>query len=117
MGNNLGIAGTPDGLRDMLTQLHAVVRPGGQILADIADYTATHNPAHLRYHQHNIARGRYPGSIRLRLENDGVCSLQFDWLLTRLSDLKAILAETGWRIQRCVQVADGSQYAIGFARE
>lgn len=117
MSNNMGIAGTPGGLRSLLTQLHAIVRPGGQILADITDYTATHNPLHLRYHQRNIAHGRYPGSIRLRLEYDGVCSPQFDWLLMKLADLKVILADTGWRIQRCVQVADGSQYAIGFARE
>ena len=116
LGNNLGIAGTPDGLRELLGSLRRIVRPGGQILAEFNDHTATHDPTHLRYQQWNAARGRYPGSIRLRLEYRGACGPEFDWLLVTLSDLKAICAETGWRISRCVQVNAETTYAMGFLR-
>jgi len=116
LGNNLGIAGTPDGLRTLLRRLHEIVRPGGQILADINDNTATHDPGHLRYQRWNVSRGRYPGAIGQRIEYDGKCGPQFNWLLTNFSDLRAILMETGWRVKRCVQVNVEATYAIGMER-
>lgn len=116
MGNTLGIAGTPDGLRDLLTRLHEMVNVGGQILADITDYTATHDPLHLAYHRLNASRGRYPGSARLRVEYQGCCGEEFDWLLIKLQELREICGETGWRIARCVQVQAGASYVIGLVR-
>ena len=116
LGNNLGIAGAPEGLRQFLLQLHAVIRPGGQMLADLTDYTATHESAHLRYQRWNVARGRYPGSIGLRVEYDGKCGAQFDWLLPRLTDLRMLLHETGWKVTRCVQVNSEATYAVGMER-
>ena len=116
MGDNLGIAGTPDGLRQLLLNLHALVRPGGQILADITDYTATLNATHLRYQRMNSKYGRYPGSVGLRVEYGGKCGPHFEWLLTKLSDLRATLAETGWKIIRCVQVNAEATCAIGMER-
>lgn len=116
MGNNLGIAGTPEGMRQWLRRLHKLVRPGGQILADISDYTATREAPHIRYQMWNRTRRRYPGSIRLRVEYNGLCGPQFDWLLLKLDDLRQICGETGWRIKRCVQVSTETTYAIGLER-
>lgn len=113
MGINLGIAGSLDGLRTLLASLRRIVRPGGQILAEFNDHTATHDATHLRYQQWNVARGRYPGSISIRVEHDGCCSPFFDWLLPKLSDLRAICAETGWKVNRCVQVMTEATYAVG----
>jgi SAM-dependent methyltransferase len=116
MSGNLGLAGDMDGLHALLTRLHAIIRPGGQVLCDIPDYTATHNPAHLAYHRMNTARGRYPGSLRLRVEHEGAMGPTFDWLLTTLADLRAVCAETGWRMHRVVQVDKGGLFAVGLAR-
>jgi SAM-dependent methyltransferase len=113
LGNNLGIAGSLEGLRTILTRFRSIVRPGGQILAEFHDYTVTHNPTDLRYHQWNIARGRYPGSVALRIEYDDCCSPFFDWLLPKLSDLRSICADTGWKVTRCVQVMTETTYAVG----
>jgi len=115
MGNNLGIAGTPEGLHTLLASLRRIVRPGGQILAEFNDHTATHDPTHLRYQQWNTARGRYPGSVSIRVEHDGCCSPFFDWLLPSLGDLRKICAETGWKINRCVQVMTEATYAVGIS--
>jgi SAM-dependent methyltransferase len=118
LGNNLGIAGTPEGLHGLLARLHGLVNPGGQILADVVDYTATCNVTHLRYHRRNLAHGRYPGTIGMRVEYRGKCGPHFDWLLMKLADLRAACAATGWRIGRCVQVnADAATFAIGMMRE
>jgi len=113
LGNNLGIAGSLHGLRSMLTSLRRIVRPGGQILAEFHDHTATHDPTHLRYQQWNTARGRYPGTVTMRIEHDGHCSHFFDWLLPKLSDLRSICADTGWRVARCIQVMTEATYAVG----
>lgn len=117
MNNNLGMTGSIDGLRQLLQQLHSLVRPGGQLLTDFTDYTNTHERAHLSYHRLNQARGCYPGVVRMRVEYDGHCSELFDWLLIKLGDLRAICAETGWHIARCVQVNAGTSYAIGITRD
>lgn len=117
MNNNMGIGGTPEGLRDLLLSLHRITKPGGQILADFTDYTATMEPNHLRYHRRNIAQGRYPGSIHLRVEYEGKRGPDFDWLLITLGDLRTLCEETGWHIARCVQVNSGPLYAVGIAKD
>ena len=116
MGNSLGIAGTPGNLRALFQQLHELVRPGGQILADILDYSATCDPVHLRYHQHNLTRGHYPGTLSLRLEYQGHCSPSFDWLQIGLQDLRRICAESGWKVTRCVQVMAEATHVVGMER-
>jgi SAM-dependent methyltransferase len=116
LGNSLGVAGTPDGLRALLSDLHRVVSPGGQLLADFTDYSSTNDPSHLRYHRRNLALGRYPGCMRLRVEYQGSCGPEFNWLCMNLGDLRDICAETGWKVARCVQVNADASYAIGFTR-
>ena len=117
MNNNLGIGGTPEGLRGLLLYLHEVVKPGGMILTDKRECTTT-NPTYARYQRWNAERGRHPGSQRLRVEYDGHCGEEFDWLMITLHDLRDLCKETGWRIARCVQVnADDATYAIGMERE
>jgi SAM-dependent methyltransferase len=112
MGNNLGLAGTPAGLRRLLRDLRSIVPPHGQILAEFIDYGATRDPVQLRYHHRNRALGCYPGTMRLRHEYAGVCGPNFEWLLITLEDLRTFSAETGWHIRRCIQVNDLATYAI-----
>jgi SAM-dependent methyltransferase len=116
LGNTLGIAGTPNGLRALLRRLHDLVTADGHILAELNDYTTTANPTHLRYHQHNRQRGRYPGSLNLRIEYDDTRGPAFDWLLQSLPDLRAICAETGWKVARCVQVEAEATYAMALVK-
>ena len=60
--------------------------------------------------------GRYPGSVRLRLEYRGMCGPQFDWLLVKLVDLREIARQAGWRVCRCVQVTSEATYMLGMER-
>ena len=117
MGNNLGLAGTPEGLRALLLRLHAIVRPGGQILTDTRGYAALPDPSRLRYARWNMTRGRYVGSIRQRVEYDGKRGPEFDWLQIPPTELRDLCRQTGWRIARCVQVDDGVTFAICIGRE
>jgi SAM-dependent methyltransferase len=116
LGNSLGIAGTPEGLREMLRSLYGVVQADGRILLEMVDYTATSDPTHLRYHQRNRQLGRYPGSIRVRVEYAGYRGPDYDWLLMTLDDLRAAAVDAGWRLERCVQVNARGKYAIGVVK-
>lgn len=112
MGHNLGLTGTPAGLRRLLRDLRALVTPQGQLLAEFADYAGTYEQAHLRYHRHNRSLGAYPGTIRLRMEYAGLRGPDFEWLLITLEDFRSLCVETGWHIRRCIQVDDQATYAI-----
>ena len=116
LGNTIGLAGTPDGLRALLWRLHTLVRPGGQLLCELTDYRAALGQVHRRYHRENQERERNYGATTLRIEADGRCSRLFAWLLIALDDLRAICTETGWRVARAVQVNDEAVFAVGIER-
>ena len=108
----LGLAGTPDGLRRQLRALRARITPDGQMLAEFADYTATRDPAQVRYQQRNRAMGAYPGTLRVRLEYGGERGPDFAWLTIALEDFRTLCAETGWHIRRCIQVDAEATYVL-----
>ncbi|HOS44712.1 MAG TPA: class I SAM-dependent methyltransferase [Armatimonadota bacterium] len=116
MQQTLGLAGTPEGLRYLLRRLHRLVADGGQLLADIATPADALQPGHRRYQHQNRALGRYPGTVRQRIEYQGMRGLDFDWLLLPLDDLRALCADTGWKITRCVQVDANATYAIALGK-
>jgi SAM-dependent methyltransferase len=117
MQNSLGLAGSLAGLRYLLRRLHAVVRPGGQLLTDIHDDSASRDTRLAGYQRLNRIQGRYPGTVRLRVEYDGRCSPWFDWLRVTLADLRSLCLDTGWRLARCVQVDATPLYMLGIVRE
>lgn len=57
----------------------------------------TSNPVHHRYHESNIARGRWPGQLRLRSRYRDRVSGWFDYLLIESEGLDGILRDSGWR--------------------
>jgi SAM-dependent methyltransferase len=98
-GNNLGIGGTEKNLRAMLRELHRVTSSRGRILATTRQPSTT-DPAHRAYLQRNIARGRAPGQLRLRLIFDGERGAWFDLLLLAPTDLMRLAAKEKWDLAR-----------------
>ncbi|MBM3130262.1 MAG: class I SAM-dependent methyltransferase [Chloroflexi bacterium] len=98
-GNNLGIGGTEQKLRAMLRELYRVTAPRGRILATTRQPSTT-NPVHRAYLQQNIARGRAPGQLRLRLVFDGARGAWFDLLLLAPTDVMRIAAKEKWELAR-----------------
>jgi SAM-dependent methyltransferase len=116
MGNTLGLAANTVGLNDLLSHFHKLTTPDGQILIETRDYTATRNPLHLQYHEHNRQIGRYPGVVTVREEYNGMCAPWLDLLLLTLPDLRIACANTNWRIKRCVQADSDGIFAIGLEK-
>ncbi|MEI6520222.1 MAG: class I SAM-dependent methyltransferase [bacterium] len=116
MGNTLGLATSIVGLNDLLSHFYKLITDDGQVLLEICDYSATRNPLHLQYHEHNRQIGRYPGVITIREEYNSMCAPWINLLYISLPDLRAACAKTNWRIKRCVQTNSDGIFAIGLEK-
>lgn len=109
LGNNLGLFGTPRRGRAILAALAAVTTPTARILGANLDPYRTHDPDHLRYHDHNRERGRSGGQIRMRVRHKALVGPWFDYLFLSLEELTALVRETRWRVTRVIE--EGAGYA------
>lgn len=84
LGAGVGMAGTTDGLAQLLQAIRAMLRPGGQALV-----TASPPP-------HDSPGGpRELSSIRLRVESRGRIGEWFNWLLVPPEELRLSAADCG----------------------
>ena len=112
MFNNMGIGGTEQGTRQMLSALLDVTAPGGKLLAAVRDPLATEKPVHLAYHQANRDAGRPPGQVRIRYEYEGKVEQWFDLLLFEPERAEALLQMTGWVDIECGEQEQGGMYSV-----
>lgn len=98
--NNFGLCGSMKGVEGMLRRLHRIVSDNGIFLAESVHPTDTTKKAHLRYHKMNLARGRPPGQVRLRIKYRKKTGGWFDLLMVTPDEMKDLCRRTGWRIAR-----------------
>ncbi len=109
MGNNFGLFANPQRAKRLLRRFHNLTFPGGTLIAESNDPYQTENPDHLSYHQFNRQRDRMPGQIRLRVRHRKYKSPWMDYLIVSKDEMKQIIADTGWRIDRFID-SDTSIY-------
>lgn len=108
MGSNLGIGGTPEGVRRLLASLLPITTPevrglcssGGAISE--ADLT----PEELAPRRHNLAKGRYVTQDRFRVTYGEYDTGGFYWIRPLRDDLRKWAERVGWRITRQLSGAD-----------
>ena len=110
MGNNLGIAGTPERTEQMYRALNRMVRPGGLLIGDGASPLAAENPMHLAYFESNRAAGRADGQLRVRLECEDAIGEWFRILLLEHERLTALLNATAWDVLEWPSHAEQGRY-------
>ena len=98
-GNNIGLLGNYEKARRLLRQLYRLTTANAVILGESLNPYETRLPAHLRYRRRNRQRGRMGGQIRIRIRFQDIKGPWFDYLLVSPTELKGILAGTGWRLQ------------------
>jgi len=98
-GNNFGLFGSFKRARWLLRRLYNMTTDRGRIIAETVDVYDTKEPEHLAYHKLNRARGRMSGQLRLRVRYKKYVTDWFDYLLVSKSEIKQILAETGWKVK------------------
>jgi len=96
--NNFGLCGSMKGVQGMMTRLHRIISDDGIFLAESVHPTDTKKRAHLRYHKMNMARGRPPGQVRIRIKYRGKVGRWFDLLMVTPAEMQELCDRTGWRI-------------------
>ena len=114
-GNNFGLFASYRKARRLLRQLHRLTSADAVILAESLDPYQTKLAAHRQYRRRNRQRGRMAGQIRIRIRFRNIKGPWFDYLLVSSAEMKAILAGTGWRLQKILQ-SGGPLYVAVIAK-
>ncbi|MGD0393932.1 MAG: class I SAM-dependent methyltransferase [Acidimicrobiales bacterium] len=97
-GNNFGLFGTPEHMREMLGVWARRTNPGARILAQSTNPYCGGAPAIDRaQYQRNKQRGLMPGQVRIRTQYRGSVGTWSDWLFLSRNEMRILLRGTGWR--------------------
>ncbi|WP_058993407.1 class I SAM-dependent methyltransferase [Haloarcula sp. CBA1127] len=108
LGKQLGLGSSLADLRTTLTELAAVTRPGGRLIADM-DTLDRADP------ETDAAHRTQPGVAyrTFRVEYDGLAGPWTDLLLVTPSGFREAVSETPWTVDTFVGTeADGSMYGV-----
>lgn len=98
-GNNLGVFGTPDRATRCLADWSAVARPGTRLFVESTDPLSGGAPVVDRpYARRNRDLGTPAGQVRMRIWYDRISTDWVPWFFAARSELRAIVAGTGWRV-------------------
>jgi SAM-dependent methyltransferase len=103
LGNNFGLFGTPTKAKRLLRRLHRITSDDARIIVESRDVergSGADAPWHKRYREHNVARGRLPGQIRIRVRFRDVIGPWMDYPMVSQQQLREILAGTRWDVAR-----------------
>jgi len=98
--NNFGLFGNPDRAKRLLRRFHGMTGENARIIAESVDPYKTTDPVHLEYHRFNLNRSRLPGQLRIRVRHKKYVTPWFDYLLVSKREMRSLLRNTGWRIER-----------------
>lgn len=108
-GNNLGIAGNLENIEKMLRHFHGITTDAGIVIGEGLNFTKTMSPVHKKYADAQRKNGRFAGVMTMRLDYKNMVGEWFDWIHTPEKELKAIVKETGWKVES-TQKKDGVHY-------
>ncbi len=100
-GNNFGLFGSPTKAKRLLRRLHRMTSDDACIIVESRDVErrgGADAPWHRRYRERNIARGRLPGQIRIRVRFRDVVGPWMDYPMVSPDQLRVILAGTRWNL-------------------
>jgi SAM-dependent methyltransferase len=97
LGNNFGLFGSPTKARRLLRRLHGMTSDDARIILESRDVDkrgAGDSPWHRRYRARNVANGRLPGQIRIRVRFRDVIGPWMNYPMVSADDLGRILGGT-----------------------
>lgn len=108
LGNNFGLLRSREAGPRLLRRLGRITGSKARILAGSLDVYRTEDPVHLAYHQHNRARGRMAGQLRIRIRHLQYATPWFDYLMVSPEEMADLASAGGWRLERTI--GDGAAY-------
>lgn len=98
--NNFGLFGNFKKARKLLSILYNITTQNGLIIATTLNPYKTKSREHKEYHKLNRKRNRMGGQATIRIRYKKLIGPWFDYLLVSQTELKHILAGTGWKIKK-----------------
>jgi len=101
-GQQVGVPGSREGVRDLLDAFAAVTGPDGRVIADVSDPTAA--PAEFREYLGDVSDGTATRTFRTIY--DGAVGDPITLLMFSPDALRRIVAETPWSVETLYGVED-----------
>jgi len=98
MCGNLGLAGSADATRSLLSRLHRMTSEHGRVVFDSVDPHVSLDEGDASYEARNLERGRLPGEVTIRIRYEERATPWFDLLCVSPPELDSLLPGTGWRL-------------------
>jgi SAM-dependent methyltransferase len=112
LANNFGLVGNPVRAKWLLKRLHRFTSAGAVVLAESTDPYTNATAPHKQYQQRNRERGRMPGQLRVRIRYRQYQTPWFDYLLVSKKEMRRIVSETGWHIDRFIDSGETIYIAV-----
>jgi SAM-dependent methyltransferase len=96
LGHNIGLGGTPHGVRRLLQVASALTELGGVVVINSIDKERVAQDWARTHVQHSVAHGRHPGQTRYRINVGPYAGPWFDWIHVSPEDVAALAAPVGW---------------------
>jgi SAM-dependent methyltransferase len=108
VGQGFGVARSRTGAARLLRRLASIASARGRIVAETFDPHALDDEVQRRYRERNVARGRMPGQLRVRVRHRELSTPWFDWLQVSRRELEELLEGSAWGLTRTL--GDGPSY-------
>lgn len=110
-GNNLGVFGTPQRAKRILTTWAKKLPTGARVLIESTNPSSNGVPVIDRdYCRRNRAKGRSLGQCRLRVWYDRSPSGWFSWFFASPTELKSLMRGTGWTLHTILVGSNDEPY-------
>ena len=116
LGGNSGLLGNPGRARRLLRRLYGLTSRRGRIITTSGDPRTTNDADHLAYHEANIAEGKMPGQMRIRVRYKRYATPWIEFILVSRQQMEHILEGTGWAVKRYID-SDTSRYGAIIEKE
>jgi hypothetical protein len=116
MGNNFGLFGSKKRAKLLLERLHRMTSEDAVLICESLNPYGTDNPDHLSYQKENRRKGRMAGQLRIRVRYRNYAGKWFDYLIVSPGEMKLIVKDTGWKVDRFIRKG-GSPLYIGLIKK
>ena len=112
LGGNFGLFGSASRARTLLRRLHGMTGSDARILAGTRDPSASADEDDRAYMRRNAAAGRMAGQFRIRIRYRKLRTPWFDHLTVSDAEMRAIVGDAGWELDRVLDGPAGRYIAI-----
>jgi SAM-dependent methyltransferase len=112
MCTNFGLAGTRHGTRALLRTLTQITGPTAKVIGHTLDPHVASQPEHREYRTRNVALGRMPGQMRVRVRYRLITTPWYELLYLALNEVRQVVAGTGWEITDVIRDPDPTYFVI-----